>query len=469
MIAGEEARAALERAGARPILIAPGGLGRTGEQLLGGSQDLAGALQERGLSGRRVGLWLENSPAAVEAFLAVEWAGATRVPVDASAPAAEAQAVFGAAGVDLVLADGERAAQLPGDVWIHDEERPAGAGSFEPVDVEPERALHLYPRMAAGGRLFGVPISYGNWRANLRVNGELYHSGHYGPPLAPDDVFLTAQQLMHGTGLLGSFGLLELGVPQVVLPRFSTKAALEACLAHRVTSTFLVPGMVTRLAAAAAEAGDRPPLKRLLYGGAPIGLEELRGAAAALGPVLVQLYGRFEGGWPLAVLGIDEHQAIAAGDDALARSCGRPIGQTELRLRPVAEAAVGGELAVRSEMVVREYADPDGWCGLGDLATLDEHGYLYLRGRLDGMINTGSYHVYPAEVEEAIKAVVGVREAMVRGEPDPVWGQAVTAYAVADGPADEVRARIAATLPGRLARYKLPKELHLVDRLPERG
>ncbi len=67
--------------------------------------------------------------------------------------------------------------------------------------------------------------------------------------------------------------------------------------------------------------------------------------------------------------------------------------------------------------MVAEYADPDGWCALGDVVGQDDAGYLYLGGRLDGMINTGSYHVYPREVEEAIAAVPGVREARVRGRP----------------------------------------------------
>jgi fatty-acyl-CoA synthase len=119
-------------------------------------------------------------------------------------------------------------------------------------------------------------------------------------------------------------------------------------------------------------------------------------------------------------------------------------------------------------MVVVDYADPDGWLGLGDLARSDAEGHLYLRGRLDGMINTGSYHVYPGEVQEAIERVSGVVEALVRGEPDPRWGQAVTAYVVVENAdsSETILARIGEELPDQLARYKLPKRLHLVERLP---
>ncbi|MGH3223659.1 MAG: class I adenylate-forming enzyme family protein, partial [Streptosporangiaceae bacterium] len=199
-----------------------------------------------------------------------------------------------------------------------------------------------------------------------------------------------------------------------------------------------------------------------------------------LGPVLVQVYGRFEGGWPLAVLGIDDHKNLAAHGG----SCGRPIPQTELRVRPVAGRDPGwgdpgrdpgwGELCVRNGMVVADWADPDGWCGLGDLARLDEDGYLYLGGRLDGMINTGSYHVYPREVEEALAALPQVRAALVRGEPDPAWGQAVTAYVVpasaADAGADAdagLAEAIRAALRHRLAAYKIPKRVVLVSKLED--
>ena len=135
-----------------------------------------------------------------------------------------------------------------------------------------------------------------------------------------------------------------------------------------------------------------------------------------------------------------------------------------MKLRPIAGRNAGsGELCVRNAMVVREAADPDGWCALGDIVRRDAAGYLYLEGRLDGMINTGSYHVYPREIEEAIADLPAVRAAWVRGEPDPVWGQAVTAYIVAarDAPADLV-AGVRAALERRFARYKIPKRFHLV-------
>lgn len=129
-----------------------------------------------------------------------------------------------------------------------------------------------------------------------------------------------------------------------------------------------------------------------------------------------------------------------------------------------------GEIAVRSDMTVREFADVDGWCGLGDTGELRD-GYLYLTGRLDRQINTG-YHIYPSEIEDVLRLMPEVSEVLVRGEPDARFGEKVVAYIVAkhsveqDG-TEEIIERIDAALRQRLASYKVPRDYHLVDTLPQ--
>lgn len=475
MIAGRASREAITSAGERVLVIRPDGHRVTGSELLARTQALALALHGAGLAGQRIGLWAWNSGAAIEAHLAAEWIGATRVPVDPGAPPAEAAAVFGAAGVAGVVTDADHVAQAPAGALVHDDGEPlaapgsSGRGSLPGQEVDPDATHLLYPRMAAAGQFLAVPVSYANWAACMATNAALYRSGHYGDGFGDDECFLTVQQIMHGTGMLGTFPFLHMGLPQAVLPRFDAVAALEAALRYRATATFFVPGMVTRLADAVAEAGlDGPgPLRRIIYGGAPIAAVDLIRAVEILGLVLVQVYGRFEGGWPLAVLGSADHRELTQGRSRHAGSCGRPIPQTELRIRPVSGGQAGwGEMCVRNEMVVTGWADPDGWCGLGDLARVDDDGYLYLGARLDGMINTGSYHVYPGEVEEAVAAMPGVQAVLVRGESDPVWGQAVTAYVVPtpDAPGD-LGVRIRDGLRARLAAYKIPKRVITVSTL----
>ena len=102
--------------------------------------------------------------------------------------------------------------------------------------------------MAAEGRFLAVPMSYANWATCMAINAELYRSGGYGKGFDGSERFLTVQQVMHGTGMLGTFPFIHMGLPQVILPRFDAAAVLEAAGRHRATATFMVPGMVTRLA-----------------------------------------------------------------------------------------------------------------------------------------------------------------------------------------------------------------------------
>lgn len=474
--AGDAVRAIFRSAGDTTLVHDPEhDLTLTGAQLHDNVQALAGALAVRGLRGARVGLWFANSAAAIEAFLAVELLGGTRIPVEAAATGNEAKRIIEAGGAEVVLADAEHARELPGAL-VHDAEQPLHGDPFlETVEVPEDWPLIIYPRAVTAGKLFGVPTSYRNWRAVMQVNQDLYRTGGYGPGFDPATAcFLTIQQLMHGTGMVGSFPFLLMGLPQVLLSRFDPSATLAAIERYGITATFAVPGMLTRLADQ-LEASDTPvppTLRHTLYGGAPITREDLERVYRRLGPSVCQLYGRFEAGWPLAVLTQDDHTRLLTDDDPeIAGSCGRAIDQIELTVRTVPGADgmdQDGELATRSGMVSPEYADPNGWCSLGDTARISDHGYIQLTGRLDGMINTGSYHVYPAEVREALIAQPEVRDALVRGEPDPVWGQAVTAYITLESsPApDDLGADVRRRARESLAPYKVPKAVHIVEELP---
>jgi acyl-CoA synthetase (AMP-forming)/AMP-acid ligase II len=131
-------------------------------------------------------------------------------------------------------------------------------------------------------------VSYANWAACMAINAQLYQGGHYGQGFDGTERFLTVQQIMHGTGMLGTFPFIHMGLPQVTLPRFDAAAVLEAAERHRATATFMVPGMVTRLAEAAASAGASLPqaggLRRIIYGGAPIAADDLTRAVGILDP-----------------------------------------------------------------------------------------------------------------------------------------------------------------------------------------
>ena len=156
MIAGEASRRAIASAGDRVLLISdPDGRSVTGREAESATAGLALALQREGLAGQRVGLWSWNSVAAIEAHLAVEWIGATRVPVDPGAPPAEAAAIFAAADVAGVVVDASHAADAPPGALVHDDEAPLSArGTLAEHEVQPGRDA---PALPADGRRGPVP------------------------------------------------------------------------------------------------------------------------------------------------------------------------------------------------------------------------------------------------------------------------------------------------------------------------
>jgi acyl-CoA synthetase (AMP-forming)/AMP-acid ligase II len=114
-------------------------------------------------------------------------------------------------------------------------------------------------------------------------------------------------------------------------------------------------------------------------------------------------------------------------------------------------------------MVARASLSDDGWLHTGDRGRLDESGFLHVDGRIRDTIVTGGENVAAAEVEEALLAHPAVSDAAVVGRPDPEWGEAVTAFVVADGVAD---AELIAWCRERLAGYKVPRAIVQVGDLP---
>lgn len=306
--AGNEIRAALIRADNRVMLHDMAGRTRTARQLLENVDRVAGALIARGAYGGKIGLWYRNSLRAVEAFLAVEWIGGTRVPVDPHAPPAEAKEVFAAAGVDLVVADRAHAMVLETPSLIHDDDTPlSGSPTWPAAKVSPDKTLLLYPRAVNLGQLYAIPVSYANWRATMRTNIDLYESGHFGRWLGGDECFLAAQQIMHGTGFVGTFPFLEMGLPQVLAETFDAAAILEAIDRHRVTTTVLVPPMMSRLVDAAIQRpGAGASLGHLIYGGAPVPPDEIRRTMRCFG-------------WPRSWQGTSIHAAFVSSINCLTR------------------------------------------------------------------------------------------------------------------------------------------------------
>jgi acyl-CoA synthetase (AMP-forming)/AMP-acid ligase II len=247
---------------------------------------------------------------------------------------------------------------------------------------------------------------------------------------------------------------------------------LRAIHTERVTAMFAVPTMMDMLARHPDfGATDVSSLRNVLVGGSPMPDRTLR-AWAERGVGVQQGFGMTETAPGVFFL---------TAEDAFrkAGSAGRAHYWVEGRVvRPdgtgVAPGEIGEVIAQGPNVMAGYWNDPeataaaivDGWYRTGDLATVDEDGYVFVKDRLKDMFISGGENVYPAEVENALLDVPGVVEAAVVGVPDERWGEVGCAYlVVADGASVTVD-RIAAGLADRLARYKIPKHVVLVPELP---
>lgn len=289
-----------------------------------------------------------------------------------------------------------------------------------------------------------------------------------------DDRHLVVCPLYHSAA--PAFVLLHLivGSTIVLMEHFDAEEALAAIERERITSAFMVPTMLARLAGTAAAHKGRwqtHTLRWLAAGAAPLPTETARRVEAELGPILYNFYGATETG--LVTLALPGEHTARPG------TIGRALAGNEIRLlgedgREVAPGAVG-ELYVRNSMLVAGYhrdraatdsAMKDGFFSVGDMGRVDSDGYYYLADRKTDMVISGGVNIYPQEIEERLHAHPAVQEAAVIGVPDEQWGEALKAFIVVR-PGHEVDApTLAGFCKETLANFKCPKSFEFMDTLP---
>lgn len=446
------------------------------------SAGLAGALLALGLKpGDRVALAARNSALYVEALYAVWWAGLAAVPVNAKLHGAElgfilehsgARAAFVSADVEAGLGAHappslERMITIGSPAY----ERLVAADAVACADVGDAALAWLFYTSGTTGRPKGAMLSHGNLAAMS------YAYALEVDPIAPGDPILHAAPMSHGSGLYIMAHVMRRGINVVPESGAFDPQEIFALAAHwRRLSMFGAPTMIKRLTASDA-ACDPTALRTLIYGGAPMYVEDARAALDRFGPCLAQIYGLGESPMTITTLGKAE---IADREHPrwLERlgSAGRPYACMEVAVvdaedRP-APAGETGEIVCRGLPVMSGYwADPQasaaslrhGWLHTGDVGAFDAEGYLTLKDRSKDLIISGGSNIYPREVEEILLAHPGVREASVIGRNDPDWGEIVVAYVV--GAAQE--AELDALCLSRIARFKRPKHYVFVEALPK--
>jgi long-chain acyl-CoA synthetase len=441
--------ATARRLGDRPALVWDGGR-LTYAQLDRKANGFAAFLHAHGVRpGQRVALNIANRWAFVVALLGTLKLGATVAPLDPQ------------------LTDDERrgiVADLAPAVVVH--EVLGDEAEWPPAAAGQAPALILYTSGSTGApkgaRLSHAALTFalGSWAGPVMA-------------LTPSDVVLAVLPLSHALGIAGALlAPLAVGATVVLLERFSPEAVLAAIGAHAVT---VFPGVATMFRRVLDAPGfDRARLGSLrlcLSGAAPCPWDLAREWRERTGVRILRGYGMTELFRPLSYLADDPTER----PDAV----GRPVPGVEVRLvddddRPVPAGSVG-ELLIRTPGVMEGYLNAeeetravlaDGWFRTGDLAVLHADGYVGIEGRKRERILRGGYSVFPAEIEAVLLAHPAIAEAAVVGVPHPELGEEVAAFVALREGAQAAPEALIAHCRDRLAAFKCPRRVTIVDRLP---
>ncbi|MGU7769533.1 class I adenylate-forming enzyme family protein [Burkholderia sp. MR1-5-21] len=435
-------------------------------------------------AGDRVAAMCFNTPAFVDALFGAWRLGAAFVPVNHKLQAPEVDYVLEHSRSKVILFDAALASVL-------------------------ERVAHPARRLSTEGALDGLPCFdkmlatldgiAGIEPADADVAQILYTSGTTGRPkgcvhshrtvtlaamqaavalsITHDERTLMAMPIWHSSPLNNWFGgTLYVGGTVVLLREYHPLRFLQTVERERITLYFGAPVSYT-LPLDTIEgfaAFDLTSVRAWIYGGGPIGTAQAERLARAYRDAFYQVYGMTETGPSGTALYPDEQTAKAG---SIGR-CGAPGVDLRVVRTDGGDAQPGdtGEIWLKADSMMLGYLDdpaatqaafaPGGWYRTGDVARIDQDGYLFLVDRLKDMIVTGGENVYSKEVEDVLSAHPDIVEAAVVGVPHPDWGETVVAHVVVRSGAARDADALRAFCGARLAAYKVPREIVFADALP---
>ncbi len=448
---------------------------------------LATALKAAGLCrGDRAAFLGFNQPVYFDLLFAAARLGAIFVPLNFRLTGPELDYIINDAGVHTLVVDGPHrpiidgirdqlccrlylSADGPAPGWqpVNDFVGNATALLDAQATAENDIAVIMYTS-GTTGRPKGVMLTHGNfWWAN--VNAML------GADFSEHDISIVMAPLFHIGGLNTNALVTWQKGGHIILHRSFDPARFLADVArYRVTGTFAVPAMLLFISQHPDFAiADLSSLRLIVCGGAPVP-EPLLRLYNARGVPVNQGYGLTETAPSGTYLG---------NDFALSKlgSAGKAAFFVDLRVvgqdgRTPLDAGKRGEIIMRGPHIMRGYwnkpdataaaIDAEGWFHTGDIGYLDEDGFLYICDRLKDMIISGGENIYPAEVEAVLYAHSAIAEIAVIGEPCEKWGESVTAFAVLRAGANLDLDELRGWATERLARYKLPTRLEIIEALP---
>jgi long-chain acyl-CoA synthetase len=458
----------------------------------------AGALMAQGVApGARFAVLARNGFRFEELKWAGLWLGAVPVPLnwrlappelamtleDAGAAALLVEDRFQSALDHAALAPWKSKAVVIGDIAGPNlgayEEMLARAAPPPPADPAPDDDAMLIYTGGTTGRSKGVRLTHTNLLSNGVAFGLAIGARR-------EQTYLHAAPMFHAADLLAMGWFLQ-GAAQCFLPAFSPASFLDAIQQFRVGAVVTVP---TMLIATVSDPDfvkfDTSSLKTLIYGAAPMAVEWIERVAEAFPAVnFANSYGLTETAPDLTVFDPGEfrtaiERARATGDrTGPLTSVGKPNVLNEIKIVDSggneAKPGESGELLARGPNIMKGYwnrpeetaaALKDGWLHTGDVARIDEGGYVYLLDRMKDMVITGGENVYSSEVEAVLHRHPAVAEAAIIGLPDERLGETVMAVIVPKPGAAPSEDEIAQHCRRSLGGYKIPRRFAFIERLP---
>ena len=283
--------------------------------------------------------------------------------------------------------------------------------------------------------------------------------------------YLLVMPMFHLGGLLPMEVAIFGGSTVVIMKAFEPNAVWDVVGRERVTSGLVVPAMLNAMLNVYDPAKhDLSSIRNLWCAAAPLPVTLIQ-QCMEKGIGLLQTYGLTECGGPGTILGQDDatRKVGSSGKSYLLTDVKavRPDGMT-------CGPEEAGELLIRARHVMKGYwnnpeatasAIVDGWLHTGDVATMDEEGFVTIQDRIKDMIISGGENIYPAEIENVILSNAGVREVSVVAQPSAKWGESPLAVVVRSDPA-LTEAEVLEWCHGKVARYKQPKTVQFVDEIP---
>jgi long-chain acyl-CoA synthetase len=432
--------------------------------------------------GDRVGVMLPNTPAFALVFYGIMHRGAVAVPMNPLLKGREVSFYLSNSGAKALFASplfaeaaSAGAAEVGAQCWLVDDaglaELIAGLPAQEaPVERADDDVAVILHTSGTTGKPKGAMLTHGNLGRNAEVSVRTLVE------IGSDDVVMGCLPLFHVFGLTcGLNGSILAGATLTLIPRFDPGKALEVIERDAVTVFEGVPTMYSALLSVADAAAPRATssLRTCVSGGAALPIQVLTDFENAFGCTVLEGYGLSESS-PAAAFN-HPHRPRKAG------SIGTPIEGVELRVVDLDGVEVpqgqAGEIQIRGHNVMKGYWNlpdatkaaitADGWLNTGDVGKVDEDGYFYIVDRTKDMIIRGGYNVYPREIEEVLYEHPAVAEAAVIGIPHDSLGEEVgAAVALKQGAAASVE-ELREYVKDRVAAYKYPRQVWLVDALPK--